>query len=319
MRNTQEVHENVWICQKSNFLVVSHVAPGCTLAWSRTLLWKMYSNQDNLRRSVEEFLSDLEPELVKYATSLRDLGFTSANMLRFLKLKDLENIPCAIPAPHRRMILSAVAKLQSPESKACQIESPSSEELIRKRRKTAKENLTTAGIASCETSTSSFEPRTLFPEKGAATGNSAYDILLGEKMKLEKEHTKCKAELSVFLSQPTQLMSLSIPGSRITSTMCTRCHHRGHRKEGNKNGCPCQFEACVGYHYCGNERLHPEFKTEKRDVSRIISVELFYLFRSWFAKNKYFLYTMVSAVVFLILQQINIGHSQFLILYLYYM
>ena len=60
-------------------------------------------------KSVEDFLNDLEPELNKYAKSLRDQGFTSTNMLKFLKLKDLQNIPFVVPAPHRRMILSAVA------------------------------------------------------------------------------------------------------------------------------------------------------------------------------------------------------------------
>ena len=59
-------------------------------------------------KSVEDFLSDLEPELYKYAKSLRDQGFTSTNMLKFLKPKDLQNRPFVVPAPHRRMILNAV-------------------------------------------------------------------------------------------------------------------------------------------------------------------------------------------------------------------
>ena len=59
-------------------------------------------------KSVEDFLNDLEPELYKYSKSLRDQGFTSTNMLKFLKLKDLQNRPFVVPAPHRRMILNPV-------------------------------------------------------------------------------------------------------------------------------------------------------------------------------------------------------------------
>ena len=89
-------------------------------------------------KSVEDFLNDLEPELNKYAKSLRDQGFTSTNMLKFLKLKDLQNIPFVVPAPHRRMILSAVAKLQSPGSKF-QIESPLSTTVEKNRERAKRE------------------------------------------------------------------------------------------------------------------------------------------------------------------------------------
>ena len=68
------------------------------------------------RKSVEKFLSELDPELEKYAPYLRKMGFTSNTMLRFLKLKDLQGIECIVPTAHRRMLLNAVAKLQSPES-----------------------------------------------------------------------------------------------------------------------------------------------------------------------------------------------------------
>ena len=85
-------------------------------------------------KSVEDFLNDLEPELNKYAKSLRDQGFTSTNMLKFLKLNDLQNIPFVVSAPHGRMILNAVAK-----DLIFQIESPLSttvENNMCKKRKT---------------------------------------------------------------------------------------------------------------------------------------------------------------------------------------
>ena len=219
-------------------------------------------------QSVEKFLNGLESELNKYAKSLRDQGFTSTNMLKFLKLKDLQNIPFVVPAPHRRMILSAVAKLQSPGSKF-QIESPQSTTVDThacKKRKTDGETSTEYKIETSEKQ-STFAPKTLFSDGTLSKGNnSAYDIVLQDKLELEKKHALLKAELSEYTSKPVELMPLALAGSRVMMVTCTRCHHRGHRKDGNKNGAVCEFEPCVGYHYCGNQKLHPEFKTKKREV-----------------------------------------------------
>ena len=116
-------------------------------------------------QSVEDFLNDLEPELNKYAKSLRDQGFTSTNMLKFLKLKDLQNIPFAVPAPHRRMILNAGAKLQSPGSKL-QIESPPSTMVENdrcKKRKTDGETSTEYKIETLEKQ-NNLAPKSLFPD-----------------------------------------------------------------------------------------------------------------------------------------------------------
>ena len=64
--------------------------------------------------SVERWLNDLHTGLAIYASFLNDLGFNSLEMLKFLKLKDLKKMPCTMPASHRRMILNAVLKLQTP-------------------------------------------------------------------------------------------------------------------------------------------------------------------------------------------------------------
>ena len=63
------------------------------------------------------------------------MGSTSNTMLRFLKLKDLQDIACVVPTAHRRMIQNAVAKMQPPESKLV-IESPYSDDKPKKKQKT---------------------------------------------------------------------------------------------------------------------------------------------------------------------------------------
>ena len=92
--------------------------------------------------SVEKWLSELDPGLAVYEDNLKELGFSSDKMIKFLKLKDLQKMQCAMPAPHRRMILNAVSKLQTPESKyKGDIETPDSEdEGIKRRRKESVSN-----------------------------------------------------------------------------------------------------------------------------------------------------------------------------------
>ena len=77
---------------------------------------------------MEQFWIDLEPELQKYMKPLEDLGFSTTNLLKFLKLKDLQSLPCDLPAPHRQILLNAVEKLQSPGTKSLKIESPNVEQ-----------------------------------------------------------------------------------------------------------------------------------------------------------------------------------------------
>ena len=92
--------------------------------------------------SVEDWLTELDLSLKVYASFFSDLGFSSVKMLRFLKLKDLQKMPVTMPAPHRRTILNAVLKMQTPESKVEQkIDTPDSEETCGSMRKRMKEKI----------------------------------------------------------------------------------------------------------------------------------------------------------------------------------
>ena len=113
--------------------------------------------------SVEKWLNELDPGLVVYADNLKQLGFCSVKMIKFLKLKDLQKMQCTIPAPHRRMILNAVSKLQTPESKnKGDIETPDSEDDGVKRRR--KENVSSNDLMS-----KNLPPRKLFDTKTQRT------------------------------------------------------------------------------------------------------------------------------------------------------
>ena len=94
------------------------------------------------KMSVEDWLTELDSSLNIYASFFSDLGFTPIKMLKFLKLKDLQKMPVTMPAPRRRVILNAVLKMQTPESKVEQkIDTPDSEETCGSMRKRMKEKI----------------------------------------------------------------------------------------------------------------------------------------------------------------------------------
>ena len=75
--------------------------------------------------SIEKFLKDLDNDLVCYASFFRVLGFTSGGTIKFLKEKDFISLGVEVPTGHRRLILNAVEKLQTPLTKKMLIiESP---------------------------------------------------------------------------------------------------------------------------------------------------------------------------------------------------
>ena len=123
--------------------------------------------------SVEKWLNELDLGLLVYADNLKQLGFCSVKMIKFLKLKDLQKMQCTIPAPHGRMILNAVSKLQTPESKnKADIETPDSEDDDVKRRR--KENVSSNDLMS-----KNLPPRKLFDttvpkEQSKMSGNQTF-------------------------------------------------------------------------------------------------------------------------------------------------
>ena len=139
---------DIELCHTQNVIVVLELYE--LLSWCSISHYKM---------SVEDWLTELDSSLKIYASFFSDLGFTSTKMLKFLKLKDLQKMPVTMPALHRRMILNAVLKMNTPESKIGQkIDTPDSEETCESMRKKKRvEN------------TSNLEPRKLFGEELVAT------------------------------------------------------------------------------------------------------------------------------------------------------
>jgi len=65
----------------------------------------------NDSKSIEEFLSDIDCDLLQYAGELRKKGFTSTLSARYLAEEDLD----FLPEGHKRLVLNMIARLTTPE------------------------------------------------------------------------------------------------------------------------------------------------------------------------------------------------------------
>ena len=51
------------------------------------------------------------------------------------------------------------------------------------------------------------------------------------------------------------------------STICGNCHHKGHRNDARH---ACEYVKCVGFHYCGYKKFHPEHTQLLSDIKKQI-------------------------------------------------
>ena len=47
--------------------------------------------------------------------------------------------------------------------------------------------------------------------------------------------------------------------------ICGKCHHKGHRKDARH---ACEYIECVGYHYCGVKKLHPQHSQKVNSLKK---------------------------------------------------
>ena len=98
-----------------------------------------------------------------------------------------------------------------------------------------------------------------------------------EKVNLESELAKLKKEFVEFTTPPVELMPLTLPGCRMMASTCARCHHRGHRKDGNKNGVCCQLSPVLVFITVDWKNYMPNLKLKNaRYCITFIRIQNFY-------------------------------------------
>ena len=73
------------------------------------------------RKSIEDFLREVDEDLLIYAGELRSNGFTSTASAKYLTENDL----AGIPEGHKRLILNMVSRLRTPVRERPQTKFPS--------------------------------------------------------------------------------------------------------------------------------------------------------------------------------------------------
>ena len=68
-------------------------------------------------KSVEQWLISLDSSLSRYANEFRSLDYCNTNSIKYFVTQEFDNFKVKPSNAHRRMILNAVAKMQTPTSR----------------------------------------------------------------------------------------------------------------------------------------------------------------------------------------------------------
>ena len=91
--------------------------------------------------------------------------------------------------------------------------------------------------------------------------NAAKRSLETRRVKVEDMIRANKQELQE-IEVHLESMNINVPELPMVGTfktVCSNCHHRGHRNQQNR---PCVLEKCSSFTYCGIKDKHPEYFSE---------------------------------------------------------
>lgn len=208
--------------------------------------------------SIEEWLYRIEPDLGKYEEDFRKLDFKNTKSLRFLRQRDLDKFSLKVSSVHKRMILHAVEKLQSPDSKRIT------------------EEFRSPGFIDKCSALDEGTPTGKFPRKkdsGFENGVSAkraktqlfkyqtpMELALAE---MDEKIIVLETEVDSAKEYQTELIKKFCFGDSNNKTIlqCGKCHMReGHSKRS------CANELCLSAQSCGDVDKHPEEKKQLSDA-----------------------------------------------------
>ena len=95
-----------------------HVLIGCkhdmfgSLKGVRARFTKMAERMD-----IKDFFEEIDPDLLKYASTFRKCGFSSSVTMKHWREQDFRNLGVEVPEGHRRLILNMETKIRTPKLK----------------------------------------------------------------------------------------------------------------------------------------------------------------------------------------------------------
>lgn len=235
------------------------------------------------RQKTAAFLSELDEDLLIYEHELKKRGFTSSASLKYLRENDLEEIGMA--EGHKRLLMNAVSKLQSPQISQ-QLLMKESKSTSAKKRRLPFEQIATAGSSANfvnfvneelllgddgrgpqpVSQGNIFDIRHLsskqVPTHASTSGiETPVQRLLRHKRdeigKLREELQEKNVNIKEFLSGIHEAQEENMTGQ--SSPACGQCHLRiGHTRRN------CSLSPCKSVYSCGLIDKHPDQKQQKK-------------------------------------------------------
>lgn len=213
------------------------------------------------RRKTETFLRSLDEDLIVYEEELKKRGFTSSATLKYLREHDLEEMGMA--EGHKRLLMNAVSKLQSPQQTK-----ENNSTSAKKRRinfgitePQVFEPNTTSNVDSGDErnlSSSDEEEQPQYPSTSDV--ETPVQRFLRHKRdeitKLQKQLAEKNADLNLFNSGIHEAVGQN---NEQSYTACGQCHLRiGHTRRN------CTLSPCKSVYSCGLIDKHPDQKRHKK-------------------------------------------------------
>ena len=209
------------------------------------------------RKSIEDFLREVDEDLLIYAGELRSNGFTSTASAKYLTENDL----AGIPEGHKRLILNMVSRLRTPVRERPQTKFPSfSEKSPASKSPARKKTVLSAGEASVgqEAQWSQREASVSRPtirRKLLSPG----ERFIEEKRRAVEEKLAEAAEKRKVLEDCYRRIKEAASENNLTGQRCSNCHYRNHTVRS------CQMEKCESVFFCGEITRHPDEKMKLQE------------------------------------------------------
>ncbi|XP_033763889.1 uncharacterized protein LOC117345053 [Pecten maximus] len=229
-------------------------------------------------KTADTFISSIDPGLLPYKKELFRLAVTSMQTLKFLRPWEVRGMD--IPDVYKRMLISKILNLQTPETKLKmkdEIDTRSPKVKQPKKLHFSKKINDRVHDDNPVTETDMAAISGMDPSDGECTP-AKKPFIDTEIGKLEDERETFtillvhkKNELKDMRTPPIEPLA-PLPAHRgvLTKTMCDRCHRRGHKAHGNRGGESCPYDICEGFKHCGNLHKHKEYKQAIMEMEKEI-------------------------------------------------
>ena len=214
----------------------------------------------------------------EYAAKLENFGFGSLKTLRNIDNDDISNyFPEMLPV-HKKALLGEARKLRTPVKSVCVYVTNdiSTDQSVHCKRQRQLEfvNTTSSGRNSNNISVvlNSNDGRSKETESVSNSKKPRFDKEVNEDpfvprtisdkeenlvmrlSKLEVEIAENADEINCYML-PVQ----APPNMGNMTSVCSNCHQKGHRADGNKGKRDCLLTKCERYLSCGQKTKHPEY------------------------------------------------------------